>query len=147
MFLFRSGHQRGSTATSLTRLDATFTRRRLWRGTAWIAGANAAMTAAECFAQDQSPSSHKEVPDTGESTSATTEGAGMNERDGMHWVGTWTTTPDPVEGVALADQTLRMITRISIGGSRLRVRLSNAYGARTLTVGAAHLGFEASGRT
>ena len=47
-------------------------------------------------------------------------------RDDMHWVGTWTTTPDPVEGMALAGQTLRVIAHVSIGGARLRVRLSNA---------------------
>lgn len=78
-------------------------------------------------------------------TSATTEEAGMNERDDMHWVGTWTTTPDPIEGMALAGQTLRMITRISIGGPHLRVRISNAYGARELAIGAAHLGLRSQG--
>jgi lysophospholipase L1-like esterase len=57
----------------------------------------------------------------------------------MHWVGTWTTTPAPVDGVALWNQTLRMIAHVSIGGQRLRVRLSNACGARPLAVGAAHV--------
>jgi lysophospholipase L1-like esterase len=58
----------------------------------------------------------------------------------MHWVGTWTTTPAPVEAVALANQTLRMIAHVSIGGARVRVRLSNAYGTTKLAVGAAHVG-------
>ncbi len=69
----------------------------------------------------------------------------MNEQDGNHWVGTWTTAPVPVDGIALAGQTLRMISRISIGGSRIRVRLSNAYGTRDLAVGAAHLGLRSHG--
>jgi lysophospholipase L1-like esterase len=63
----------------------------------------------------------------------------MTQNADMHWVGTWTTTPDPVEDVALAGQTVRMITRVSIGGSRARVRISNAYGSRPLAVGAAHV--------
>ena len=50
--------------------------------------------------------------------------------DNMRWVGTWTTTPAPAEGVAFANQTFRMNARASIGGDRLRVRLSNAYGSR-----------------
>ena len=50
--------------------------------------------------------------------------------DDMHWVGTWTTTPAPAEGVAFSNQTLRMNARVSIGGHTLRVRLSNAYGSR-----------------
>ena len=69
----------------------------------------------------------------------------MDEQDGNHWVGTWATAPVPVDGIALAGQTLRMISRISIGGSRIRVRLSNAYGARDLAVGAAHLGLRSHG--
>src|SRR5579875_2997259 len=67
-------------------------------------------------------------------------GPAMPAPDGQHWVGTWTTTPAPVEGVRLSNQTLRMIARVSIGGSSLRVRLSNAHGTRPLAVGAAHIG-------
>ena len=53
----------------------------------------------------------------------TTRGTVMTDSSNMHWVGTWTTTPDPMEGMALAGQTVRMITRISIGGARLRAHL------------------------
>jgi lysophospholipase L1-like esterase len=65
--------------------------------------------------------------------------------DEMHWVGTWATAPAPAEGVALANQTLRMNLRISIGGSTLRVRLSNAYGTRPLAVGAVRVGVRSRG--
>jgi lysophospholipase L1-like esterase len=65
--------------------------------------------------------------------------------NGMHWVGTWATTPAPAEGAAFSNQTLRMNARISIGGSALRVRLSNAYGSRPLAIGAARIGLRASG--
>jgi lysophospholipase L1-like esterase len=50
-----------------------------------------------------------------------------------------------VEGVALRDQTLRMIAHLSIGGPRVRVRISNACGARKLAVGAAHVGLRSEG--
>jgi hypothetical protein len=69
----------------------------------------------------------------------------MRKRDDTHWVGAWTTAPVPVDGIALAGQTLRMISRISIGGSRVRMRISNAYGTRDLAVGAAHLGLRSHG--
>ncbi len=57
-----------------------------------------------------------------------------------HWVGTWAAAPAPAEGVVgFNNHTLRMNPRISIGGDRLRVRISNAYGARPLTIGAARI--------
>jgi lysophospholipase L1-like esterase len=63
----------------------------------------------------------------------------------MHWVGTWATAPAPAEGAALANQTLRMNARISIGGDTLRVRLSNACGVRPLTIDTAHIGLRETG--
>ncbi len=69
----------------------------------------------------------------------------MATQNDMHWVGTWTTTPAPTEGIALNNQTLRMITRISIGGRTLRVRLSNACGTRKLEIGAAHVAVRGDG--
>jgi len=65
--------------------------------------------------------------------------------DDTHWVGTWATAPAPAEGAAFSNQTLRMNARISIGGERLRVRLSNAYGNRPLHVAAVHLGLRETG--
>ena len=54
------------------------------------------------------------------------------------WVGTWAAAPAPAEGIAgFANQTIRLNPRVSIGGERLRVRISNAYGNRPLIVGAA----------
>src|SRR5207248_9105192 len=65
--------------------------------------------------------------------------------DTMHWVGTWTAAPAPAEGAAFSNHTLRMIPRVSIGGSRLRVRISNAHGSRPLAIGAACVGLRSSG--
>jgi lysophospholipase L1-like esterase len=65
--------------------------------------------------------------------------------EGLHWIGTWTTTPAPAEGVAFANQTFRMNARVSIGGDRLRVRISNAYGSRPLLVDTTYLGLRDAG--
>ncbi|MFB5854407.1 SGNH/GDSL hydrolase family protein [Stenotrophomonas maltophilia] len=64
-----------------------------------------------------------------------------------HWVASWQASPQPVWGgaflfptlvpAALQDQTFRQTARISLGGPRLRVRLSNAYGTQPLRIGAA----------
>src|SRR3984957_8904610 len=54
------------------------------------------------------------------------------------WVGTWAAAPAPAEGaVGFNNQTIRLNPRLSIGGERLRVRISNAYGNRPLIIGAA----------
>lgn len=64
-----------------------------------------------------------------------------------HWVASWQASPQPVWGAdflfptlvpaTLHDQTFRQTARISLGGPRLRVRLSNAYGTQPLRIGAA----------
>lgn len=64
-----------------------------------------------------------------------------------HWVASWQASPQPVWDAdflfptlvpaALQDQTFRQTARISLGGSRLRVRLSNAYGTQPLRIRAA----------
>ena len=69
----------------------------------------------------------------------------MDERQNGRWVGTWSTSPVLVDGVALRGQTVRMIARVSIGGPRLRVRLSNAFGPRKLVVGSARVALRGEG--
>jgi lysophospholipase L1-like esterase len=66
-------------------------------------------------------------------------------RHHAHWVGTWTAAPAPGEGAVFSDHTLRMIPRVSLGGSTLRVRISNAYGTRPLAIGAARVGVRSAG--
>ena len=57
------------------------------------------------------------------------------------WVATWTASPeaadpDPNEPVLnLQDQTVRERVRVSVGGSHIRIRLSNEYGSSPLIVG------------
>jgi lysophospholipase L1-like esterase len=61
------------------------------------------------------------------------------------WVGSWATSQQLVEpnnslsGEDLHDATLRQIVRLSIGGSELRLHLSNRFGAAPLNVTAVHI--------
>src|SRR5579862_4859210 len=79
-----------------------------------------------------------------------------------HWVATWAASPQQGRGGAppvarggapggpqappgpapitgFHNQTVRMVLRTSIGGSRVRLQLSNLFGSAPLTVGAAHV--------
>src|SRR5262249_58591540 len=64
-----------------------------------------------------------------------------------HWVGTWTATPAPAEGISLSAPTIRMFPRISIGGDTIRVRLSNAAGTSDLVISSTHLAPRGGGIT
>jgi lysophospholipase L1-like esterase len=61
---------------------------------------------------------------------------------GRHWVATWgTANMVPNEGNVLeaekfADTTLRQLVHVSVGGSRVRIRLSNLYGTMPLAIDA-----------
>jgi lysophospholipase L1-like esterase len=69
------------------------------------------------------------------------------------WVGTWSASmqgPIDFEGRVsptggFENQTLRMIVRTTIGGSRVRVHLSNAFGTDGLVVGATHIAIRTDG--
>src|SRR5262245_25171406 len=55
------------------------------------------------------------------------------------WVGTWGSAPDSPGPPLKAEQTLRQIIRISIGGSSVRIRLSNLFGTTPVTFGPVHV--------
>ncbi|HEV8014697.1 MAG TPA: SGNH/GDSL hydrolase family protein [Stellaceae bacterium] len=55
------------------------------------------------------------------------------------WVGAWTTGLVTVDQSAFRNQTLRLIVRTTLGGKKLRIRLSNLYGNQKLAIGGAHL--------
>jgi lysophospholipase L1-like esterase len=63
----------------------------------------------------------------------------------MHWLGTWESAPvwaDPA--ATFSDTTLREVVHTSIGGSRVRVRFSNSFGAQPLTIAHATIAVRAS---
>jgi lysophospholipase L1-like esterase len=72
-----------------------------------------------------------------------------------NWIGTWATSPQPIWEAdffapltiprSMWNQTVRQIAHVSIGGSRVRIMLSNEYGNRPLTIGAAHIGLAGGG--
>lgn len=73
--------------------------------------------------------------------------ASAEDKNGSgHWVSAWSTAvhaPIAFPGLpappVFENQTIRMVVRPAIGGTRIRVRLSNAYGASPLEIGAAHI--------
>jgi lysophospholipase L1-like esterase len=94
----------------------------------------------------------------------------QNARGAAHWVATWGTAqqlsvegqpswvePPPREPGApppppspippfpekLADQTVRMVVRTSVGGRQLRVTLANALGMQPVSIGAVHVALRA----
>jgi len=60
------------------------------------------------------------------------------------WVDTWSAVPDTA-GPVVNDQTVRQIVRASVGGSEVRIRLSNLFGTVPITLGPAHIALHASG--
>jgi hypothetical protein len=69
-----------------------------------------------------------------------------DEGSADRWVGTWNASPQAASVPReINGQTIRQIVRVSIGGARVRVRLSNAYGDGSLLVGAARVGLSDTG--
>jgi len=68
--------------------------------------------------------------------------------DDGHWVGTWTASPQGVAApIQINGQTVRQIVHTSLGGERVRVRFSNAYGTSGLVIGSAHVAISTGGAT
>jgi lysophospholipase L1-like esterase len=66
------------------------------------------------------------------------------------WIATWS-SPPAAPGSAFEppkifeNQTVRQIARVSLGGQRVRIRVSNAFGTQALRIGAAHVALQANG--
>ena len=67
--------------------------------------------------------------------------------DAAQWVATWGAAPLPPSPAmgpfpatpSFSNQTIRQVVRVSAGGDRVRVRLTNEFGARPLTIGDARI--------
>jgi lysophospholipase L1-like esterase len=76
---------------------------------------------------------------------------GKARPDPARWVGTWASSAQLADAAQSAptagfpDTTLRQVVRVSIGGPRLRVRFSNAFGSAPLTLTKAHVALPAGG--
>ncbi len=65
-------------------------------------------------------------------------------REAKDWIATWGASPsDPAD--ALSGQTIREHVRLSLGGNRIRIRLSNRFGTDSLVVGAVHVALHGTG--
>lgn len=84
------------------------------------------------------------------SSSAVANQGGGNH--GADWVGSWAAATTAAEAAGsshagFSDQSVRMIVHLSVGGDKVRVRLSNQFGQGTLAVGHATVAKEAAGAT
>ncbi|MFJ1970211.1 SGNH/GDSL hydrolase family protein [Streptomyces sp. NPDC087903] len=62
-------------------------------------------------------------------------------RTPRHWAGTWATAPsEHYEVSGMSEVTVRMPVHTSVGGSQVRVRLTNAYATEPVTIGHATVG-------
>src|SRR5215472_12337539 len=61
------------------------------------------------------------------------------------WAASWGSSPEPPRApfVTLTGQTVRQIARLSLGGIFVRIQLSNEFGDKPLTIGAAHVALAA----
>ncbi|MEU7690618.1 SGNH/GDSL hydrolase family protein [Microbispora hainanensis] len=69
---------------------------------------------------------------------------GDDSRAQHRLVGAWTTATDRISA-ALGGQTIRMVVRASVGGTGMRLRLSNLFGAAPVTFADVHVGVQAYG--
>jgi lysophospholipase L1-like esterase len=68
-----------------------------------------------------------------------TNGSGKVDPEPENWVASWGCAPGFAIGQEFADQTLRQFVRLSVGGNRVRIRLSNETGTQPLVIGSAHV--------
>ncbi|QWU17285.1 Lysophospholipase L1 [Paenibacillus sophorae] len=79
----------------------------------------------------------------------------MSKHAGEDWIASWYASPEPIWGdefpfltnlpEKLNNQTIRQVARISLGGQRVRVELSNEYGKRPLVIGEAAIALTGTG--
>lgn len=71
--------------------------------------------------------------------------------DDLKWMGTWSTSQQLVEprnmppDPGLNGNTIRQVVHVSLGGERLRVRLSNTFGTQPVKIDAAHIASSTGG--
>jgi lysophospholipase L1-like esterase len=70
------------------------------------------------------------------------------DRHTKQWVGTWATSAQPFIPAVLQtyqNQSLRLIVHTSVGGPKVRIKISNTYGDRPLLIGGAHVARRTTG--
>lgn len=70
------------------------------------------------------------------------EPQGSDSGGAEQWIGTWATAAQPFLPKSLQtfqNQTLRLIVHTSLGGTRVRIKVSNTYGDKPFPIGGAHI--------
>ena len=65
-----------------------------------------------------------------------------------NWISSWTASPQAPRGVipaSFSNRTICQIVHLSVGGDKVRVRLSNEFGARPVLIGAASVAMSGGG--
>src|SRR5215469_18693886 len=71
--------------------------------------------------------------------------ADRNSEKETHWVGSWASSPELADTNSMppapgfTNCTLRQVVHLSVGGSQIRVRFSNAFGSTGLTISSVHV--------
>jgi len=66
----------------------------------------------------------------------------VNRSGGQQWIGTWASAPQPAapnRAQTFRNQSLRLIAHTSVGGTKVRIKLSNVFGDQSLLIGGAHI--------
>ena len=74
-------------------------------------------------------------------SSTNTSSTSVN-RDSTRWIGTWATSAQhfvPESLQTYRNQSLRLIVRTSVGGKKVRIKISNTFGDQPLLIGGAHI--------
>jgi lysophospholipase L1-like esterase len=64
------------------------------------------------------------------------------------WISSWTASPQPPRGImpaSFSNRTIRQTMHLSIGGRKVRIRLSNEFGVKPVLIGAASIGVPGRG--
>jgi lysophospholipase L1-like esterase len=101
----------------------------------WKAKARTVCAAALLLTVEVAPA----IPASGVPGPVLSAGAAQNAKQ---WIGTWATAAQPYIPSSLQtfqNQTLRLIVHTSIGGTKIRIKISNTYGDGPLLIGGAHV--------
>ena len=71
-----------------------------------------------------------------------------NQAQPKSWISSWTASPQVPRGVlpaSFTNRTIRQIVHLSLGGDKVRIRLSNEFGTRPVLIGAASVAVAGQG--
>lgn len=78
-------------------------------------------------------------------TSGSSSGGMSNGTASIAWIGTWAVAPWVTNAPGFNNETVRQMVHTSIGGSAVRVQLSNLYGSKAVVIGNVYVALRDSG--